>query len=119
MLFKILISNYFIYIFFIIIYIINPVFANEWYGPKEGPIGQKYKNIIYIASDFQNKGVTSTYRSFQNASEKLKWNTTIVNGNGDIKQIRKEFFNAVKKHPDGIILGGFQADDFLVLLQRY
>ena len=115
MLFRILkfaLSYYINFVIIFIVYLMNPVFASNWYGPSDGPIGQKSKTVIYIASDYRNIGVTSIFRSFQNAARKLNWKISIVNGNGSQEQIKKEFFNAVKMHPDGIILGGFQPNDF-------
>lgn len=87
-------------------------FADKWYGPKDGPVAQKSKTVIFIASDYQNGGVTAIYRSFQAAAAHLHWKVSVVNGNGSTEQLRKELYNAVKLHPDGIILGGFQPNDY-------
>ncbi|APJ02609.1 substrate-binding domain-containing protein [Silvanigrella aquatica] len=93
-------------------YMISFVFAEEWYGPTLGPLAQKSKFIIYIASDYQNGGVTAVYRGLEDASKKLGWKLGIMNGNGSKEQIQKDLQDAVKQQPDAIVLGGFQPTDF-------
>lgn len=110
-------SNYFIFTTLFMLCISYPVFADKWYGPKDGPTGQKSKTVIYIASDYQNGGVTAVYRAFQSAAGKLGWKTSVVNGNGSTEQLRRELYNAIKSHPDAIILGGFQPNDFFEALE--
>ncbi len=113
---KFTLSIYLIFATLIMFCITHAVFADKWYGPKNGPIGQKSKTVIYIASDYQNGGVTAVYRAFQAAATGLGWKTSIVNGAGSVEQIRRELYQAVKMHPDGIILGGFQPNDFFEVI---
>lgn len=89
-----------------------------WDGPTHGPSAQPSKKIVFLASDFKNGGVVGVYRGFEMASKELKWNITLSNGNGDNATFGKIFSEALNNHPDGIILGGFQVDDFPDLVKK-
>jgi ribose transport system substrate-binding protein len=109
---KFILSIYLFFVTLTIFSITRSAFADKWYGPSDGPTGQKSKKVIYIALDYQNGGVTGAYRGFESAAKALGWKSSIVNGKGSSEQIKKELFDAIKLHPDGIILGGFQPDEF-------
>ncbi|MEO7165351.1 MAG: substrate-binding domain-containing protein, partial [Bdellovibrionia bacterium] len=89
----------------------NYASSQSWDGPRTGPVGQTSKSVIYIGSDFKNGGVAGVYRQFQVAAKELGWNVSRVDGKGDLAVLRKGFFDSVRSHPDGIVLGGFQADE--------
>lgn len=83
-----------------------------WNGPTSGPAANPLKDVIYIASDFRNGGVTTVYRSFAKAARKLKWNVRIKDGMDDKKVQARILSDAIAERPDGIIISGLQADQF-------
>lgn len=86
--------------------------ASAWKGPTTGPRAVLHKKIFFIASDMKNGGVKGVSDSFKEASAKLKWTTTILDGVGDNRLIRAHLTKAIRSHADGIIIGGFDASDF-------
>jgi ribose transport system substrate-binding protein len=64
--------------------------------------------VIYVAADFTNGGIAGIYRALQMAAAELGWNVSKVDGRGDVALVRKAFAEAVRSHPDAIVVGGFQ-----------
>ncbi|MEO7104738.1 MAG: substrate-binding domain-containing protein, partial [Rhodoferax sp.] len=85
---------------------------SQWNGPSRGPPAQPGKKVVYIASDFKNGGVIGVYRGLQEASRKLGWDLQLLNGAGDQALRAKMLNQAITAHPDGIIFGGFEPDDY-------
>lgn len=79
---------------------------------KTSAIGATPKSVVYIASDFQNGGVNAVYRGFEEAALKRGWKTQLENGKGNSDIQRKILETVISKKPDGIIFGGFQANEF-------
>jgi ribose transport system substrate-binding protein len=70
------------------------------------------KNIYFVASDFQNGGVTAIYRNFEDAAKVLGWKVIVENGKSD-HNIQREILSRILQHaPDGIIIAGFSLNDF-------
>ena len=69
------------------------------------------RRVVFIAQDFRNGGITTVYRSFEQACQELGWTLRIVNGKGDKAAIRKLFDEALAAGVDGIVLGGFDESD--------
>ena len=69
------------------------------------------RQVTFIAQDFRNGGITTVYRSFEQACQELGWSLNIVNGNGDRATIRRRFDEALLAGVDGIVLGGFDEAD--------
>ncbi|KAB8027732.1 substrate-binding domain-containing protein [Fluviispira multicolorata] len=90
----------------------------KWDGPTDGPPGLMSRNIIFIASDTQNGGVSAVYRGFETAGEVLTWKIKIFNGSGDKNKIKKIFLEAIQLHPDAIVIGGFQPEDISDSLEQ-
>lgn len=84
----------------------------KWAGPTSGPKAIPLRYVIYIASDFKNGGVTAVYRSFAKAARKLKWKVRIKDGMDDKKVQARILSDAIAERPNGIIISGFQADQF-------
>jgi ribose transport system substrate-binding protein len=74
--------------------------------------------VIYVGADFKNGGIAGVYRAVQTAAIELGWSVSKVDANGDPALLRRAFGQAVESHPDGIILGGFQADEIADLAAR-
>lgn len=75
--------------------------------PPPGPA----RRVIFLAQDFRNGGITSVYRSFEQACRELGWALQIVNGMGDRGTIRRLFDQALAAGVDAIVLGGFDEAD--------
>lgn len=84
--------------------------ALAWDGPTSGPVRQPGKKIIFIAQDLRNGGISAAFRNFSVAASVLGWQVRLTDGIGDHKTIRTQFEEALRAHPDGIVLGGFQID---------
>src|SRR5689334_17779619 len=69
------------------------------------------RRVVFLAQDFRNGGITTVYRSFEQACQELGWTLSIVNGKGDKATIRRLFDEAVKAGVDGVVLGGFDESD--------
>lgn len=83
---------------------------NHWDGPTTGPEISTGKSLIFVASDLRNGGVNAVAKGVSEAVSHLDWNLQFLDGVGsEIRQgaaIRK----AVSLKPDGIILGGIDAE---------
>jgi len=77
---------------------------------SESPAGPP-RRVVFLAQDFRNGGITTVYRSFEQACQELGWTLRVVNGNGDRATIRKLFDEALAAGVDGIVLGGFDEGD--------
>jgi ribose transport system substrate-binding protein len=69
------------------------------------------RRVVFLAQDFRNGGITTVYRSFEQACQELGWTLSVVNGKGDKAVIRRLFDEALAAGVDGIVLGGFDEDD--------
>jgi ribose transport system substrate-binding protein len=77
-------------------------------GPRsQGPA----RRIVFLAQDFRNGGITSVYRSFEQACRELGWSLRIVNGMGELATIRRLFDEALEAGVDAVVLGGFDEAD--------
>jgi len=77
-----------------------------------GPLAQPAKTVVFIASDFKNGGVIGVYRGFQEATQKLGWQTRLEDGHGDPARQAQLLKQALATPPEGIVLGGFDPGDF-------
>ena len=85
--------------------------AKSWRGPHAGPAACPSKRVIYVGADFKNGGIAGIYRAVQTAATELGWSVSKVDGQGDVATLRQGFSEAVRSHPDGIVVGGFQPDE--------
>jgi ribose transport system substrate-binding protein len=85
--------------------------SDLWDGPTNGPLATPGKTVAFVASDFKNGGVVSTFWAFKSAIDAIGWKNSRFDGNGDIPTLKKVFSDALASHPDAIVLGGFQPDD--------
>ncbi len=101
--------------------VLLPVLASAaaWDGPTTGPTAQSGpREVTFIAQDFRNGGISGVYRAFSMAAAELGWKLRAVDGNGNPEVIRKLFAEALSKGSQGIVLGGFQAEDLGDALPR-
>jgi ribose transport system substrate-binding protein len=80
-------------------------------GPASGPEAQADKTVIYVASDLTNGGVAAVDEAAAEAAAAIGWNYETINGQGTADGRAAALNQAVAKGPDGIILGGFNADE--------
>src|SRR5690606_1576537 len=64
-------------------------------GPRDGPSALPTKQVIYIASDFQNGGVSGVYRGFERAARLIGWQVSALNGQGSPEQLRNALREAI------------------------
>ncbi|WP_186647469.1 substrate-binding domain-containing protein [Fluviispira vulneris] len=106
-------------IFLIIMFLVSfKLQANEWKGPVDGPKAMKSKYIVFVASDFKNGGVLGVYKAVENAADEIGWKVKTFDGEGNPDRLRKGLSDTVSSRPDGIILGGFQPDDYREILAQ-
>ena len=86
----------------------------------EDPGAISYKpstSLIFLASDLRNGGVSGVYRSFQLGGKNLGWTVRVFDGEGSPSRLRQVFEQAIRLSPNGIVLGGFQPEEFPDLLK--
>lgn len=83
--------------------------AGHWDGPTTGPAAAKGKTIIYVAGDLRNGGTEGVSRGVAEAAKTIGWELRVLDGHGDISARTAAMSQAIALHPDGIIVGGFDA----------
>lgn len=97
------------------LFIASPLIAAEppqWNGPTMGPKSQAGRKVNFIASDLKNGGTSAVSEGLLSAARVMRWSVHILDGQGDPAKIRKHFNDSIEKRVDGIVLGGFDEDDF-------
>ncbi len=80
-------------------------------GPEDGPSAQEGKKVIYVASDLTNGGVAAVEEAAKEAAGVIGWEFETINGQGTAQGRSDALNQAVAQKPDGIILGGFDANE--------
>ncbi|KAB8029705.1 substrate-binding domain-containing protein [Fluviispira multicolorata] len=106
----------FLFIFLLFFFYPLNLQAEEWKGPTDGPKAMKSKYIVFVASDFKNGGVLGVYKAAENAAEEIGWKIRTFDGEGNPERLRKGLIDTLESRPDGIVLGGFQPDDYREVL---
>ena len=83
--------------------------AGKWEGPTTGPKAPAGKTIIYVAGDMRNGGTEGVSRGVEEAAKAIGWTLRIIDGRGDISARTAGLNQAIALHPDGIVVGGFDA----------
>lgn len=93
--------------------IVNKAMAPQsvWTGPKDGPVAQKGKTIVFVASDMKNGGILGVYDGVKEAAQAIGWNLRSVDGQGSVAGRTAALSQALALKPDGIVLGGFDAKE--------
>ncbi|WP_018151028.1 substrate-binding domain-containing protein [Leeia oryzae] len=82
-----------------------------WNGPKtSSPVQPGSRNILFVAENLQNGGISAVYRAFAGASAEVGWRVMLVDGKGDANLIRQALVRVSVDKIDGIVLGGFSAE---------
>jgi ribose transport system substrate-binding protein len=71
------------------------------------------KNILFVVYDQKNGGITKTFRGFMEAAALLNWHVRVENGNGDPNRVASILEKSAKSHLDGLVIGGFDASNFV------
>lgn len=90
----------------------------KWAGPTTGPQAQDFRTIHFIASDLKNGGTSAVSESFLSAVRVLKWRAHIFDGKGNPALIRQQLVHSASQKVDGLILGGFDAEDYPEEIKR-
>ena len=92
--------------------------ASEWTGPTEGPKAAAGKSIVYVSSDQRNGGAKGVGDGVSEAAKVIGWNVRTVDGRGSVEGRGQALGQAIALKPDGIILGGFDAQEQAQLLKQ-
>ncbi|MBT3921649.1 MAG: substrate-binding domain-containing protein [Nitrospina sp.] len=88
-----------------------------WSLPPAGPKAVKGKKILYVATDLKNGGILGVAEGLEEAAKEMEWELVIVDGGGDSEKIRKAFQHALNQNMDGVILGGMNANKYIMELR--
>jgi ribose transport system substrate-binding protein len=83
--------------------------VNTWNGPTSGPKAQKGKFVVYVSADQTNGGVSEVGTAVEVAAKVLGWRVKVIDGQGTVAKQTDAMSQAIALKPDGIILGGFDA----------
>lgn len=89
----------------------------EWSGPKEGPVLQAGKKIIFVAYDMNNTSVAVWASALKKIADAVGWDIAVMDGQGQTAAQQSAMLQAIAQKPDGIILG-VMPDVFRPLFQR-
>jgi ribose transport system substrate-binding protein len=78
-----------------------------------GPPAQPEKTVVFIASDYKNGGPMGVYRGFEEAAQKLGWQVRVEDGGGKKAAQAALLSKAIASRAQGIIIGGFDPNDFV------
>ncbi|GBU09082.1 sugar ABC transporter substrate-binding protein [Gammaproteobacteria bacterium] len=92
--------------------------VTDWDGPSTGPVLQKGKNIIFIASDMKNGGVQGVYDGLLEAIKATDWKLDVLDGAGSVKDQLAALNQAIAKKPDGIVIGGWNPNVARIPLKK-
>ena len=85
--------------------------AGGFGGPTAGPKKAAGKKIAYVASDLTNGGVTGVATGVKQAVEAIGWKVDVLDGKATAQGRTDALNAAIASKPDGIILGGFDANE--------
>jgi ribose transport system substrate-binding protein len=92
--------------------------ASEWTGPTDGPKAATNKSIVYVSSDQRNGGAKGVGDGVAEAAKSIGWNVRVLDGRGSVEGRGQALGQAIALKPDGIILGGFDAQEQAQLLKQ-
>ncbi len=83
--------------------------VTTWDGPTNGPKAQSGKFIVYVSADQTNGGVSGVGKAVGDAAQVLGWRFKLLDGKGTVAGQADALSQAIALKPDGIVLGGFDA----------
>jgi ribose transport system substrate-binding protein len=90
----------------------------DFRGPAAGPRAQPRRLVVFIAADLTNGGIAGVAGGVQQAARVIGWPLRILDGEGSPTGHRSALRLAIRLHPGGIILGGFDASEHRSELRR-
>ncbi len=94
----------------------QPDSTKNWPLPPPGPARLRDKTLVYIGEDLRNAGILGVGAGIREAASSMGWQVRFFNAGGDDDTKRTIFEQALKIHPDGVVLGSIDvrsADRFL------
>jgi ribose transport system substrate-binding protein len=92
--------------------------ASDWNGPSDGPKAERSKLIVYVSSDQRNGGAKGVSDGVAEAAKIIGWSFRLIDGRGSVEGRSQALGQAIALKPDGIILGGFDAQEQAQLLKQ-
>ncbi|ROZ69606.1 substrate-binding domain-containing protein [Ramlibacter sp. WS9] len=89
-----------------------------WDGPTTGPKAQPGKTVIFIAADMKNGGIVGVSKGVEEATKAIGWQLRILDGQGSVQGRTAAMNQALTVKPDGIVLGGFDAEEQATALRE-
>lgn len=89
-----------------------------WDGPTAGPLANQGKTVVYIAADLRNGGVSGVANGMSEACLVIGWHCQVWDGQGSIEVRTLAFQKALKANVDGVVLGGFDANEQSIALKE-
>jgi ribose transport system substrate-binding protein len=83
-----------------------------WDGPTAGPVATPGKAIAFVADDLRNGGISGALRGVREAAAVMKWDLKVYDAGGSDAGLAAALKDVQTAHPDGVILGGFNAQDY-------
>lgn len=92
--------------------------ATQWDGPTTGPKAQAGKLIVYVSSDETNGGSSGVGKAVEDAAKAIGWQFKLIDGRGSVTGQTDAMNQAIALKPDGIILGGFDANSQKTAIEK-
>ena len=92
--------------------------VTTWSGPTSGPKAQHGKFIVYVSSDQTNGGSAGVGAAVQAAAQIIGWRFKLIDGQGTVAGQTDALNQAIALKPDGIVLGGFDAQSQKTLIEK-
>jgi len=89
-----------------------------WDGPTTGPKAPPGRFLIFIAADMKNGGIVGVFKGAEEAAKALGWKLQVLDGQGSVQGRTAAMVQALTLKPDGILLGGFDAEEQAVSLRE-
>ncbi len=89
-----------------------------WDGPTTGPKAPPGRFLIFVAADMKNGGIVGVFKGAEEAAKALGWKLQVLDGQGSVQGRTAAMVQALTLKPDGILLGGFDAEEQAVSLRE-
>lgn len=80
-------------------------------GPASGPRALHDQLVVFVAADITNGGIAGVARGVEQAAHAIGWRVRVLDGRASVAGRRVAMREALALHPDGIILGGYDAGE--------
>jgi ribose transport system substrate-binding protein len=86
--------------------------ATVWDGPTTGPAAAPGKAIAFVANDLRNGGISGALQGVHEAAAVMGWDLKVYDAGGSDAGRAAALRDVQTTHPNGVILGGFNAQDY-------